>query len=176
MEHILKKTGIILLGLIITTGVLQAQENDDFVLTKQIGLTLSSVTGAGIQYIYPSTERDNLKFVGIYIYNNDNNNKDSFFSLGFEYQRDLRESSIQRIYTFGGAHIDNSFSEETFFNSDGQQDTFFSLGGGMGADLGDRARGLIVNFHVAYQFTRGFGDIDKTRIGLGAGFGIGFNF
>ncbi len=156
--------------------MLQAQENDEFILTKQIGLTLSSVTGAGIQYIYPSTEKDNIKVVGIYIYNNDNNSKDSFFSLGLEYQRDLRESDIQRIYAFGGTHIDNSFSEETFFNSDGQQDTFFSLGGGMGADLGDRARGLIINFHVAYQFTRGSGDQNKTRIGLGAGFGVGFNF
>tara|TARA_R110000868_G_scaffold1211_1_gene9249 strand:+ start:15682 stop:16212 length:531 start_codon:yes stop_codon:yes gene_type:complete len=176
MENVLKNFVIIFVGLIVISPILQAQENDEFVFTKQIGLTLSSVTGAGIQYIYPSTEKDNIKVVGIFIYNNDTDNKDSFFSLGLEYQRDLRESNIQRVYAFGGAHIDNSFSEETFFNSDGQQDSFFSLGGGMGVDLGDRKRGLILNFHAAYQFTRGFGDEDKTRIGLGAGIGIGFNF
>lgn len=170
------RAGIIILSLLMASPILQAQEPDEFIATKQIGLTLSSVTGAGIQYIYPSSEKDNIKFVGIFIYNNDSNTKDSFFSLGFEYQRDIRETELQRIYGFGGAHIDNSFSEETFFNSDGQQDSFFSLGGGMGADFGSRSKGIIFNIHIAYQFTQGFGDEDKTRIGLGAGIGLGYNF
>ncbi|MEQ9310041.1 MAG: hypothetical protein RLN90_11365 [Balneolaceae bacterium] len=172
----MKKIIFILLGLIISSQIIKAQEKDDFIASKQIGLTLSSVTGAGIQYIYPNSEKDNIKIVGIYIYNNDSNSKDSFFSLGGEYQRDLRETYTQRVYAFAGAHVDNSFSEETFFNSDGQQENFFSLGGGMGVDLGDRAKGLILNFHIAYQFTRGFGNQDKTRVGLGAGLGVGFNF
>lgn len=176
MEHILKKAGIILFITILLTPLLYAQEKDDFAPTKQLGLSLSSVTGAGIHYIYPYNEKDNLKFVGIYIYNDDNDGKNSFFSLGAEYQRDLRETSMQRIYAFGGLHIDNSFSEDTFFESNGQQDKFFSLGGGMGVDFGDSKQGLAFNIHIAYQFTKGFGDEDKTRIGLGAGFGIGYNF
>lgn len=176
MENILKKAGIILFGLLLVSPFLQAQENDDFTPTKQLGLSLSTVTGAGIHYIYPSTDKDNIKFVGIYIYNNDEYSKDSFFSLGIEYQRDLRETAMQRIYAFGGAHIDNSFSEDTFFDSNGQQDKFFSLGGGMGVDFGDREKGLAFNIHIAYQFTRGSGDEDQTRIGLGAGFGVGYNF
>lgn len=176
MEKALKKIVAIFLLFIVISPVLNAQNQDEFILTKQLGLTLSTITGAGIHYIYPSTEKDNIKVVGIFIYNNDSNSKESFFSLGAEYQRDLRESEIQRIYAFGGAHIDNSFSEATFFNSDGQQNKFFSLGGGMGVDFGDRIKGLILNFHVGYQFTRGFGSLDKTRVGLGVGVGAGFNF
>ncbi|MFV1884550.1 MAG: hypothetical protein ACMZ7B_08685 [Balneola sp.] len=110
----MKKTGIILFISILLTPLLYAQEMDDFAATKQLGLSLSSVTGAGIHYIYPYNERDNLKFVGIYIYNDDNNGKDSFFSLGAEYQRDLRETSTQRIYAFGGFILITAFRKTPF--------------------------------------------------------------
>ena len=54
--------------------------------------------------------------------------------------------------------------------------SFFSIGTGVGADLGDRSKGLIFNLHLTYQLTKSLDDNDRTRVGLGAGIGLGFNF
>lgn len=160
-----------------SSSMVFAQDGDEgFSETAQIGLTASSVAGAGIHYIFPIDPKNSFKLTGIYVYNDRDGDKDSFFSLGGEFQYDLRETDVNRVYAFVGGHIDNRFSEETFFNNRSNSSQFLSLGGGIGTDLGDSKRGLVFNVHISYQFTRGFGDESQTRLGLGAGVGFGYNF
>lgn len=171
---------IILFFVIILLSIkVQSQEVDpEFIDARQFGVSLSTIGGIGAYYLHPVNEKDNLKLTGIFIYDNSDGYKDSFFSFGGEYQRDIWESYTRRLYGNIGASIDNEFSNDTFFedfNSE-QRYTYFSIGGGVGVDLGERDKGLIFNAHISYQLTQGIGDSESTRIGLGGGVGIGFNF
>ncbi|HCD53131.1 MAG TPA: hypothetical protein DEQ34_11825 [Balneolaceae bacterium] len=173
---------VLLIGLLISSANLSAQDTE-YASARQIGASISTLGGYGIHYIHPIDEKDNLKIIGIYIYDDSNGYKDSYFSLGGEYQRDLWESNVRRLYSLFGMHIDNQLSKDYYFDdysyvgyNSSYNDTYFSIGGGIGMDLGERTKGVIVNAHLTYQFTRGMGDADHTRIGLGAGIGVGFNF
>lgn len=154
-----------------------AQENDN-PGSKQLGLSYSTIGGAGIHYLHPITERDNIKFTGILIYRSEEQDKETFFSFGFDYQWDLLEDESKRVYALAGAHLDNEMSNTLYFSYGDEIDrkTFFGTGIGLGSDFGNISKGLIINAHITYQLTKGFGDIDRTRIGLGGGLGIGFNF
>lgn len=151
---------------------------EEFQASKQFGVVASTISGTGIYYLAPITKKDNFKIAGIYIYDSDNDYADSFFSLGAEFQRDFYETRMRRAYFLVGTSIDNSISSDTFFfdYEDERNTSSFNLGVGVGADLGDRGRGLIINFHLSYQLTQGFKDSDQTRVGLGAGIALGFNF
>lgn len=164
--------------LLLVSGYSQSKEAKEFVATKQLGLTLSTLSGTGIYYLFPINEKDNFKIAGIYIYDNTGSYSDSFFSLGFDYQRDFYEEDSRRVYFLAGAHIDNSISNDTYFEDYDYDDntSFFSVGGGVGADLGNRTKGLVFNMHLTYQLTKSLDDANRTRIGLGIGVGVGFNF
>jgi len=106
-------------------------------------------------------------------------NKETFFSIGAEYQRDLVEGNDSRAYFAVGTHLDNQLSNTLYFDYYGEEldnKRFFNAGIGLGFDYGNTRTGIVLNAHVSYQFTTGLGDVDKTRVGLGGGLGIGFNF
>lgn len=166
--------------LLVFSGNLLAQDEETVNASRQLGLSYSSLGGAGIHYIHPTTERDNVKFTGILIYRDDVSVKETFFSLGAEYQRDLVEGNDKRAYFTVGGHIDNQLSNTLYFDyySDNSSSRagFFNAGIGLGFDYGNITDGIVLNLHITYQLTTGFGDVDRTRIGLGGGLGLGFNF
>tara|TARA_R110002124_G_C8757645_1_gene498838 strand:- start:144 stop:674 length:531 start_codon:yes stop_codon:yes gene_type:complete len=176
MKKLILCVGICTVFLI--SGYSQSKQAKEFVATKQLGLTVSTLSGTGIYYLIPINEKDNLKIAGIYIYDNEESYSDSYFSLGFDYQKDFYEEYTRRVYFMAGASIDNSVSNDTFFDGYDydSKTSFFSLGVGVGADLGDRSKGLVFNLHITYQLTQSIDDNDRTRVGLGAGVGVGFNF
>lgn len=105
--------------------------------------------------------------------------KETFFSLVAEYHRDLVERNDKRAYFTTGVHVDNQLSNTVYFDYSDVSTTqtgFFNAGIGMGFDYGNITDGIILNVHITYQLTTGFGDVDQTRIGLGGGLGFGFNF
>ncbi len=155
-----------------------AQEKSVSIQPNQVGLTFSTLGGPGIYYVHPLSESNNVKFTGIVVYSNDSDYKESFFSLGAEYQRDLVEDANKRGYFTIGAHVDNEVSSDLYFNGDYNQSksSFFSLGAGLGFDFGSTEKGIVLNAHLSYQLTNGLGNIDRFRIGIGGGVGIGFNF
>ncbi len=159
-------------------GAQVVENGEEFQASKQFGVVASTISGTGIYYIAPINEKDNFKIAGIYIYDSEDDYTDSFFSLGAEYQRDFYETRMRRAYFLTGASIDNSISDDAFFYDyeDETSTSSFNMGVGVGADLGDRSRGLIINFHLTYQLTQGFDDSDRTRVGLGGGIALGFNF
>jgi opacity protein-like surface antigen len=170
---------IVLSVLLASTSLFsQTKKPLEFVGTKQLGLTASTLGGTGIYYLHPINEKNNFKIAGIYIYDDNSSYSDSYFSIGFDYQRDFYEEYTRRVYFLTGAHIDNAISEDAFFESYENDDkaSFFSIGVGVGADLGDRSKGLVFNLHLTYQLTKSLDDNDRTRVGLGAGIGVGFNF
>ncbi|MAO63935.1 MAG: hypothetical protein CL666_02925 [Balneola sp.] len=162
------------------SGNLLAQQEETVNASRQLGLSYSSLGGAGIHYIVPTTENDNIKFTGILIYRDDAEARETFFSIGAEYQRDLVEGNDKRAYFTTGAHIDNQLSNTLYFdyydNDSSSRVGFFNAGIGLGFDYGNITDGIILNIHLSYQLTTGFGDVDRTRVGLGGGLGIGFNF
>lgn len=153
-------------------------QDESEISAQQLGLSYSSVGGAGIHYIQPISPKDNVKFTGILIYRSESQDKETYFSLGFDYQWDLLEDDSKRVYFLAGAHLDNELSNTLYFDytDDSNRKTFFGTGIGLGADFGNTQNGIIVNGHISYQLTKGFGDIDRTRIGLGGGIGLGFNY
>lgn len=121
---------IVLSVLLASTSLFsQTKKSLEFVGTKQLGLTASTLGGTGIYYLHPINEKDNFKIAGIYIYDNNSSYSDSYFSLGFDYQRDFYEEYTRRVYFLAGAHIDNSLSDDAFFeNYDSDNKTsFFSM-------------------------------------------------
>lgn len=159
------------------TGVYgQSSGEDEFNSPRQIGLTFSTLGGSGIYYQFPATEKDNIKFTGLFIYSNEESFQESFFSLGVEYQRDLHEAETRRGYLIFGTHIDNQISEDLYFDYSEDRSSYFNLGTGIGFDFGDSHKGILLSAHITYQLTTGLYGSDRTRIGLGGGFGIGFNF
>ncbi len=170
---------IVFTALLVSSNLFaQSKKPLELVGTKQLGLTASTLGGTGIYYLHPINERDNFKIAGIYIYDNSSSYSDSYFSLGFDYQRDFYEEYTRRVYFLAGAHIDNAISNDTFFDGfdNENKESFFSIGAGVGADLGDRSKGLVFNLHLTYQLTKSLDDNERTRVGLGAGIGVGFNF
>jgi len=176
MKRLVLCLGICLLVLV--SGYSQSKEAKEFIASKQLGLTVSTLGGTGIYYLHPINEKDNFKIAGIYVYDNGDSYSDSYFSLGFDYQRDFYEEYTRRVYFMAGASIDNSVTNDTFFDnySSENKSSYFSIGAGVGADLGDRTKGLVFNLHITYQLTQSLDDNDRTRVGLGAGVGVGFNF
>lgn len=165
---------------LLLTGTLFAQDEEVINSSRQLGLSYSSLGGAGIHFILPTTEKDNVKFTGILIYRDDADSKETFFSLGAEYQRDLVEGNDKRAYFSAGAHVDNQLSNTLYFDYydtiSSSRVRFFNAGIGLGFDYGNITDGIVLNAHVSYQLTTGYGDVDRTRVGLGGGLGIGFNF
>jgi hypothetical protein len=155
-----------------------AQEKKAIEPPVQIGLSFSTLGGPGIYYMHPVSEAGNIKFTGIIIYSNDSDYKESFFSLGVEYQRDLVEDTNKRGYFTAGAHVDNQVSNDLYFsgNYNTTRSSYFSTGLGLGFDYGNTKKGIVLNAHISYQITNGLGNTDDFRVGLGGGVGIGFNF
>ncbi|MEX0721660.1 MAG: hypothetical protein WD059_13390 [Balneolaceae bacterium] len=173
----MKKFLCLLILLSVMYSFAQAQPDESKIYNaKQVGLTFSTLGGAGIHYIAPSSEKDNMKFTGIYIYSDNNSEKSSYFSLGVEYQRDLIEGEDRRGYVAIGGHIDNDLSEGLYFEENSNRQSYFSIGTGLGLDFGSTDKGIILNAHLTYQLTTGLAGTDRTRIGLGGGVGLGFNF
>lgn len=172
------RTLVLFVALLISTGTIATAQNtqSEFVKSKQVGLTYSTIGGYGIHFIFPDSERDNFKITGIYVFDDSNGETDSFFSLGGEYQRDLLEDELKRVFFLAGLHVDNRISENTFFNYSRDKESFVSIGGGLGADFGSTSKGLVLNAHLTYQYTGGLNDTHRRRLGLGGGIGIGFNF
>lgn len=152
-----------------------AQESEVEKKNIQLGLALSTMGGSGIYYLAKPTLHDHFKFTGIFIYDTENENKDSYFSLGAEYQRNLFVNQVNRSYSIVGFSFDNSISGETFFD-ESNSDRIFNAGVGMGIDFGNPDKGIILNLHITYQYTSEFGENEFNRLGLGGGFGIGLNF
>lgn len=169
---------LILTTFLFIPTLLFAQEEDQNLSPKQVGLTYSTLGGSGIHYLLPINNQDNIKFAGILMYREEDSSKDSFYSIGVEYQRDLVEDETKRAYFTAGTHLDNKFSDTIYFGNqyDGESTSFFSLGVGFGFDFGRTSKGIVLNALVTYQFTKGMGNTDRTRIGLGGGVGLGFNF
>lgn len=157
-----------------TDSVRQATQTLRFA-PRQIGLSFSTLSGAGIHYLLPVDYQNNVKFTGFYYYTSSGNSEDSFYSLGVEYQRDIFEDDVSRVHFILGTHIDNNLSENIYFQDRTERSSYFNLGTGLGYDFGGGAKGIMVNIHVTYQLTTGIG-FDQTRLGLGFGAGLGLNF
>ncbi|MTI86376.1 MAG: hypothetical protein FH748_00250 [Balneolaceae bacterium] len=143
---------------------------------KQLGVTASMLGGTGLYYLAPLTATDHLKLTGILFYSEDDTDKDTYFSLGAEYQHDVYTSRIRRAYFTAGGYVYN----ETFGRSYGidskERYSDFTAGLGLGVDLGNSDKGLLLNLVVSYQLKSRFEGDDDLTIGLGVGIGLGFNF
>jgi hypothetical protein len=166
---------VVLMVMLVVPNYGFAQESELEKKNVQLGLSFSTLGGSGIYYLAKPTPTDYFKITGIFIYDNGNDTKDSFFSLGAEYQRNLFINSANRTYAIFGASFDNSISGNTFFD-ESNTDRIFNFGVGMGIDFGSSVKGIVFNTHLTYQYTTEFGDSEFTRLGLGGGIGVGLNF
>ncbi|MEX0844188.1 MAG: hypothetical protein WD022_02860 [Balneolaceae bacterium] len=169
---------LLICTIFLSSGSLFAQDEEALFNSRQLGLSYSTLGGIGIHYIHPYDEWNNLKTTGIIIYRKDLENKESYFSLGLDYQRDMFEDETMRAYLSAGMQLDNRFSDIIFFKESyvNELNVFFSTGVGMGIDYGTDISSLVLNGHITYQYTTGIIKTGHKRIGLGAGLGIGFNF
>lgn len=157
-----------------TLAFAQSAEGENF-KSQQIGIVFSTLGGSGLYYILPSTESDNVKFTGIYLYTDEGAEKESYYSLGVEYQRDLVEDDQKRGYLAFGGHVDNSTTEALYFRADSDKQSYFNIGIAIGIETGSLSKGIVLNASISYQFTTSLTG-KETRLGLGGGFGLGFNF
>ncbi len=166
---------VVLMVVLLTPNYGFAQDLELETKNLQLGLAFSTLGGSGIYILAKPKPTDYFKITGIFVYDNEDEIKDTFFSLGAEYQRNLFMNSANRTYAILGTSFDNSISGETFFD-ESNTDRIFNFGVGMGIDFGSFVKGIVLNLHLTYQYTTAFGDSEFTRLGLGAGFGIGLNF
>lgn len=191
----------------VSASILRAQEDGPFpAYDHRIGATLSSISGAGLSYMYSFTETTRGKATG-YIFYDASNNDDYGLSgsFGLEFQKDIHHSSWTRLYVLAGTSIwyddDRRFSTSI---ANGQEFTnyetsnierMYTAGIGLGVEV-MVLRHIMLNFDGGYQFRRttrenidytynANGDIistgynpatSSTYIGFGGGIGLSYAF
>jgi outer membrane protein W len=196
-----------LLGIIVSTSLLKAQEDGIFpAYDHRIGATISSISGAGLSYMYSFNENIRGKATG-YIFYDASNNDDYGLSgsFGLELQKDLHRSSWTRLYMLVGTSIwyeDDRYFSKSILN--GQEFTnyesshierMYTAGVGLGVEI-KIVNHFMLNLDGGYQFRRTTRDItnysydangiiistgydpatSSTYIGFGGGIGLCYAF
>lgn len=196
-----------LLVLPVSTVILTAQEDGLFpAYTHRIGATVSSISGAGLSYMYSFTETTRGKLTGYIFYDGSNDDDYSLSgSFGAEFQMDVHHSSWTRLYVLAGTSLwyddDRQFSKAI---ANGREytdyehssiDRMYTAGLGIGVEV-MVLKHIMLNFDGGYQFRRTIndntnytyninGDIigtgynpstSHTYIGFGGGIGLCYAF
>lgn len=138
-----------------------------------LGVSFSSYTGSGIYYVRPITIRSNISFTGIFWYMQDDNSNKKTYSFGLEYQYDLRETSLTRMYFNIASSLYGNSYNDLDYNLNDDSDIIFVHGLGMGAELNSKVLDIVFGLKVGYQL--GF-DNGLKYAGLGGGLYLGYNF
>lgn len=159
-----------------------AQNYDEF-REKQVGASISSLSGMSLYYIQDLTYEDNLKVTFLLLpswdeedeYWVEDEDQETLFSFGLEYQRDVLESKRLRFHFLTGVNVNN-----TLFVFDECLDSaancyYTNAGLGAGFDI-EIAKGFVFNIHSMYQVTRSHGDFVERYHGFGGGVGISLHF
>jgi len=162
--------------LLVSFGNLQAQSNADEFRPKQLGLTISTLSGIGFFYLTDLTYEDNLKISALlWGFNKeddlrifDDGSDDDIYSFGLEYQRDLLESKRLRFHALTGISIDNTLLR---VNGCSEDCYFTNAGVGLGLDI-EISKGIYLNFHSTYQISRSYGSYEGIEYGFGGGIGF----
>ncbi|MEO1021156.1 MAG: hypothetical protein AAFW89_01315 [Bacteroidota bacterium] len=172
MSVSLQYVSMVLVLIIVSTSTAFTQGQK----SRQAGVTFSTLHGTGAHFLFPYTDKSNMKVSGLVLLNKGNGGSDSFVSIGGEYQRDVSEGTLHRLYTSIGGQVDNSLSGSVFFGEDITDVIYGSYGLSIGADYGNIRGGFVVNVHLTFQRTVGIFGSDRSRIGFGGGLGMAYLF
>ncbi|KAA3596264.1 MAG: hypothetical protein DWQ06_15440 [Calditrichaeota bacterium] len=156
-------------------------------LTHTVGMSASSISGAGFSYKYKINEDWAVKSTSFIIGNKNDGGSDLYFNLGGELQYDLYQTKKSRLYLLAGGSY--WYSKDEYQNDIyGDKEPFelietnkmkridedFNLGVALGIEA-ITFDNISFNVDFGYHFINSLKD-SNYEIGFGGGVGIGYTF
>lgn len=141
-------------------------------LTHTLGISASSISGAGFSYKYKINEDWTVKSTSFIIGNKINENESNIYlNLGSEIQKNLYQTKKSRLYLLGGGSY--WYSRENFYD-DKYIDENLNLGFALGMEF-IAFDNISFNVDFGYHLINYLND-SNFLIGFGGGAGIGYTF
>lgn len=179
----------------LSTSFAQEESADSF--SNQMGASVSSFSGLGINYHRMLSDNYRVKISGFYLRDgadHENSSTDVFISAGIEGQKNLYKNKTIRVYVLLGVgfiqQAGYDYPAQGSYSSYNRQENTFTGGAGVGMELLAVGR-VTFNFDVGLTYSfleRKYYTIDGTAppvspqyrseisFGVGGGFGLGYQF
>ncbi len=156
-------------------------------LTHTVGMSASSISGAGFSYKYKINEDWAVKSTSFIVGNKNDGGSDLHFNFGSELQYDLYQTKKSRLYILAGGsywyskdeYQNNIYGDkepveliETNRVKNIDKDLQLGIALGIEAITFDN---ISINFDFGYQYSNSLNDSDY-EISFGGGVGIGYTF
>jgi hypothetical protein len=165
-------------------GIVFAEETGNPSI-RQLGISFSIATGAGLYYQFILSPDYRLKLDGLFLYNEgEDNEMDASANGGFEFQKTIHSTNYTRLYGLAGGAYWFEKSRSPLYDDPADSDRvtgidkyfhrWLTVGVGLGIEFLILSH-VAINVDLLYYYEHHFGE-NYRAFGFGGGTGIGYAF